>query len=88
MVVFGLIGFPLVFTPATFASTVPKVSLVVGDSTSKPLQHGLSKLKLALQQKGVLFEDAESFRAAKGDAIVAGQWRGSKRPGKAAEVRK
>src|ERR1039458_1871403 len=70
VVVAGLVGILLALAPLASAAVVPKVSLVVGDSPAKPTQHGVGKLKLALQQKGVSLEEAASFRAANGDTVV------------------
>ncbi|MEK7674541.1 MAG: hypothetical protein AAB676_01735 [Verrucomicrobiota bacterium] len=84
VVVPGLVGLLLAFAPLTFAAAVPRVSLVVGDAAAKPLQHALSKLRLALQQRGVSLEEAASFRAANGDTVVvAGLTSG---PGEAARL--
>ena len=83
-VVPGLVGLLLAFVPLTFGAVVPLVSLVVGDSTFKPLEHGIGKLKLALQQKGVPLEEAASFRAVTADTVVvAGLTSG---PGEAAST--
>ena len=46
------------------------MSLVCADATSKPVQHGLGKLKLALQQKGVVVEEAASLKQATGKHLV------------------
>ena len=70
VVVLGLAGILLALAPVASAAVAPMVSLVVGDATAKPVQHGVGKLKLALQQKGVSLEEAASVRAANGDAVV------------------
>src|ERR1035437_9719182 len=70
VVVLGLAGILLALEPVASAAVAPMVSLVVGDATAKPVQHGVGKLKLALQQKGVSLEEAASVRAANGDAVV------------------
>ncbi|MCX6926617.1 MAG: hypothetical protein NT154_25925, partial [Verrucomicrobia bacterium] len=46
------------------------MSLVTGHIAEKPVQHGLEKLKLALQQKGVQVEEAGTMQAASGDSVV------------------
>jgi hypothetical protein len=82
VVVLGFVGILLALVPV--AAAAPRVSLVVGDSTAKPVQHGVGKLKLALQQKGVSLEEAASVGAAHGDAVlVAGLTSG---PGEAARL--
>ena len=54
----------------TFAAALQRVSLVCADATAKPVQHGLSKFKLALQQKGVVVEEAASLKQATGKHLV------------------
>ena len=82
--VLGLVGVLLALASQASAAVAPTVSLVVGDSTAKPTEHGVGKLKLALQQKGVSLEEAASFRSANGDAVVvAGLTSG---PGEAARL--
>jgi hypothetical protein len=54
----------------TFAAAPQGVSLVCADTTAKPVQHGLSKLKLALREKGVLVEEAASLKQATGKHLV------------------
>ncbi len=66
----GLVGILLASAPLASAALAPRVSLVVGDSTAKPVQHGMGKLKLALQQKGIALAVTASVRAANGDAVV------------------
>jgi hypothetical protein len=70
VVVLGLVGVLLARAPLATAAVIPSVSLVVDDSTAKPVQNGIGKLKLSLQQKGVAFEETGSFRAAPGDTVV------------------
>src|ERR1035438_5439008 len=82
--VLGLVGLLVALAPLASPAWVSGVSLVIGDSTAKPVQHGVGKLKLALQQKGVSLEEAASFRAANGDTVVvAGLASG---PGEAARL--
>src|ERR1035441_1368017 len=84
VVVLGLVGVLLALAPLATAAVAPMVSLVVGDSIAKPIQHGVGKLKLALQQKGGSLDEAASVRAAKGDTVVvAGLTSG---PGEAARL--
>ncbi len=54
----------------TLAATAQKVSLLVSDTTAKPVQHGLEKLKLALRQTGVEVEEVSSLSAANADAVI------------------
>ena len=70
VVVLGFVGILLALAPLAVAAAVPSVSLVVDDASAKPLQHGIGKLKLALQQKGVSLEEAASFRTAHSDTVV------------------
>ena len=80
----GLAGLLQALAPLSFAATVPVVSLVVGDPTAQPLQHGVGKLTLALQLQGLRVEEAASLRAASGDTVVvAGLTSG---PGEAARL--
>ena len=58
------------FLPPTFAATGPTVSLVISDDAAKPVQHGLGKLRRALQAKGVSVEEAASLQRANGKAVV------------------
>ena len=58
------------FVPPTFAATGPTVSLVISDDAAKPVQHGLGKLRRALQAKGVSVEEAASLQRANGKAVV------------------
>ena len=84
VIVLGLVGVLLAAAPLDTAAVAPRVSLVVGDSTAKAIQHGGGKLKLALQQKGVSVEEVASFRSANGDTVVvAGLTSG---PGEAARL--
>jgi hypothetical protein len=84
VVVLGLVGLLVALAPLASPAGVPGVSLVAGNSTAKPVQHGMEKLELALQQKGVAIEEAASLRAANGDAVVvAGPASG---PGEAARL--
>ena len=46
------------------------VSVVGGDSPALPIRHGIGKLRLALQQRGVTVEDAASLQTANGDIVV------------------
>ena len=46
------------------------VSLVCADATTKPVQHGLAKLNLVLQEKGVVVEEALSLKQATGKHLV------------------
>jgi hypothetical protein len=69
VVALGLAGLLLAFTAPLFAAS-SMVSLVVGDSASKPIQHSLGKIELALKQRGVSFEQKASLKIAKGDVIV------------------
>jgi len=66
----GLVGLLSFYPPLTFAATASTVSLVVGDATAKPVQHALGKLKLALQRKGVVVEEAASLERATGEKVV------------------
>jgi hypothetical protein len=52
----GSVVFVALLSPFTFAASAPKVSLVAGEAAARPIQHGLQKPKLALQQKGVAVE--------------------------------
>ena len=70
VIVLGLVGVLLALAPLASAAVASTVSLVVGDSTPKPTQHGVGKLKLALQAKGVSLEEAAAFRAAQSDIVV------------------
>lgn len=54
----------------TFAAGPQGVSLVCDDTTMKPVQHGLSKLKLVLKGKGVVVEEAASLKQATGKHLV------------------
>jgi hypothetical protein len=54
----------------TFAAAPKGVSLVCADTTTKPVQHGLAKLKLVLQEKGVVVEEAASLKQATGKHLV------------------
>ena len=63
VVVLGFVGILLALWPVASAAVAPGVSLVVDDSTAKPVQHGIGKLKLALQQKGVSLEEAASVES-------------------------
>jgi hypothetical protein len=54
----------------TFAAGPQGVSLVGADTTTKPVQHGLSKLKLVLKEKGVVVEEAASLKQATGKHLV------------------
>src|ERR1019366_3990798 len=84
VVVLGLVGILLALAPVASAAVAPMVSLIIDDSSAKPLQHGIGKLKLALQQKGVSLEEVASLRAANGDTVVvAGLASG---PGEAARL--
>ncbi len=69
-VVAGLVGFLTFSSPLAFAATAGTVSLVAGDATAKPVQHGLSKLTLALQQKGVRLENVSLLQNATGRTVV------------------
>ena len=64
------IGLLLTCASMTCAAAVPVVSVVVGDSPAMPLRHGIGKLRLALQQRGVTVEDAGSLQTASGDTVV------------------
>jgi hypothetical protein len=66
----GFVGLLLAFAPLAVAAAAPRVSLVLDDSSAEPIQHGIGKLKLALQQKGVSLEEAASFRAVNGNTVV------------------
>ena len=84
LVVFYLQGFG--YTKSTFAVKQIKVSLVTDKEIASPVQHGLNKTKLTLQQKGILFEEAATVDKADGDIlIVAGLGHGS---GEAAKLLK
>ncbi len=69
-VAFGVLSLLAIFPPATFAADAPLVSLVIRADTAKPIQHGLSKLKEALQAKGVSLAEAASFQRANGRFVV------------------
>ena len=64
------IGLLLTCASVTCVAAVPVVSVVVGDSPAMPLRHGMSKLRLALQHRGVRVEDAASLQTASGDTVV------------------
>ena len=66
----GLVGLLLAIVPLAFPAAVPGVSLVVDDTSARPLLHGIGKLKLALLQKGVPLEEAASLRAVNGNTVV------------------
>ena len=80
----GIAGLLLALMPLASTAVGSRVVLVVDNSPDKPFQHGMEKLKLALQKKGVSLETAVSIRAANGDAVVvAGLASG---PGEAARL--
>ena len=58
------------FAPLTFAAAGPMVSLVISDDAAKPVQHGLGKLRGALQAKGASVEETASLQKANGKAVV------------------
>jgi hypothetical protein len=66
----GLVGLLFFVPPLAFAATAPLVSLVVDDVSARPIQHGVGKLKLALQQQGVSLEEAASVGAANGNTVL------------------
>jgi hypothetical protein len=66
----GFAGLLLACAPLAVADAVPTVSLVVDDSSAKPIQHGIGKLKLALQQKGMSSEETASLQAVNGTSVV------------------
>ena len=68
--VVNAIGLLLTCASVTCVAAVPVVSVVVGDSPAMPLGHGMSKLRLALQHRGVRVEDAASLQTASGDTVV------------------
>jgi hypothetical protein len=71
-------------SPVTFGATTPLVSLVMSDDAGKPVQHGLDKLRRALQDKGASVEQTTSLQKANGEAVViAGLASG---PGEAAKL--
>ncbi len=68
----GLYIVPLLLSFSATAAT-PGVSLIIQDNTTKPVQHGLSKLTKALQTKGIEVQAMESFsKATINNVIVAG----------------
>ena len=84
VVVAGLVGFLPFVSPSPFAATVLRVSVVASEAPAKPVQHGLGKLKFALQQRGARVEEAVSLPEAAGDTVVvAGVTSG---PGAAAKL--
>ena len=46
------------------------VSLVISDEAAKPVQHGLGKLRGALQAKGASVEETASLQKAIGKTVV------------------
>ncbi|MDA2926422.1 hypothetical protein MYX78_04180 [Acidobacteria bacterium AH-259-G07] len=48
-----------------------KVSLIPDTTAGPPVQHGLRKMKLALQEKGVSIEEVTGLQAAQGDILIA-----------------
>jgi hypothetical protein len=59
--------------PAAAGAPRPDVSLVLHPDTTRPEQHGLAKLRQALQQRGTYVEETRSLDAATGkEVIVAG----------------
>jgi hypothetical protein len=54
----------------TFAAGPQGVSLVGADTTTNPVQHGLSKLKLVLKEQGVVVEEVASLKQATGKHLV------------------
>lgn len=84
MLAFVAIGLLLFFPLFTFAAAAPKVSLVGADLTAKPVQHGLDKLRLALQQKGVGLEEAASLGKSTGEMVVVAGF--TSEPGEAARL--
>ena len=62
--------FQVVSPSIPFAAPPQEVSLVCADTTAKPVQHGLSKLKLAVQPKGVVVKEAALLKQATGKHLV------------------
>lgn len=60
----------VVFPSPACAAAPQRVALVCDDTSTKPVQHGLSKLKLVLQQKGVVVEQAGSLKQTTGKHLV------------------
>jgi len=66
----GVICLLAICPPVAFAADGPLVSLVIGAETAKPVQHGVGKLKEALQAKGVSVAEAASLQSANGRFVV------------------
>jgi hypothetical protein len=60
------------------------VSLVTSDESAKPVQHGLDKLRAALQAKGASVEAARSLQQASGSTVVVAGFASG--PGEAAKL--
>ena len=57
-------------SPLTLGAAPQTISFVISDDTAKPIQHGLGKLKRALQEQGAQVEEQPSVESAIGDAVV------------------
>ncbi|HTL58850.1 MAG TPA: hypothetical protein VL361_24395 [Candidatus Limnocylindrales bacterium] len=64
------ICFDLFLLSTSFAATAQTVSIIVSDRSAKPVEHGVSKLKATLQQRGASLEEVGSVRETKGQLIV------------------
>lgn len=66
-----VVGCFVVFTlTTTFGTTNSMVSLVSNEELTQPVQHGINKLKQALQSKGVAVEQVTSLPQASGKTVV------------------
>ena len=68
----GLILACLLAIPAAFTAGAPStnVSLITDAAPASPVRHGLTKLKLALQQKGVAIAEVASLTNVASDTVV------------------
>src|SRR5690349_2747714 len=65
-----LIGLGFVLQLSTSLAAGPTVAILTNDHPAKPVEHGLSKLKAALQQNGTSVEEVGSLEEARSDRIV------------------
>lgn len=80
----GILACVVMFPTASVGATAHTVSLVVTGHESKPVQHGLAKLREALRAKGAAIEEAASLQGMTGaQVLVAGL---PSLPGPAAEL--
>jgi len=64
-------------------TTTLAVSLIINDDAAGPVQHGLAKLRLVLEEEGARIEQTSSLQQAKGEAVVvAGLASGGGEPAK------